>query len=61
MGLDNTPSAGYGISDGRMNTLLASKPDKIVTPAAPVNIHVGMFFGNHFKIAATSSRNLPPA
>jgi hypothetical protein len=28
---------------------------------ALINIYVSAFFGNHFKIAVTSSRNLPPA
>jgi hypothetical protein len=35
--------------------------DKIVMPATLINIYVSAFFGNHFKIAVTSSRNRPPA
>jgi hypothetical protein len=35
--------------------------DKIVSQARPININVRETSGNHFKIAVTSSRNLPPA
>lgn len=34
--------------------------DKIVIMVALINIYVGEFFRIHFKIAVTSSRNLPP-
>jgi hypothetical protein len=40
---------------------MAPHPDKIVISANLVNIYVSAFFGDHFKIAVTSSRNLPPA
>jgi hypothetical protein len=55
------PHSRAGIQEGRTNIPMALHADKIVSPLNPINIYVVAFFGNHFKIAVTSSRNLPPA